>query len=91
MVWEDEGRPVAMAGFSSPVAGMARVGPVYTPVGSRRRGYGSAVTHAASMAARAAGATEVVLFTDLANPTSNAIYQALGYRPVADYATIWFG
>ena len=24
------------------------------------------------------------LFTDLANPTSNSIYQRIGYRPVTD-------
>jgi hypothetical protein len=30
------------------------------------------------------GAAQVVLYTDLSNPTSNAIYQAIGYR--ADHA-----
>jgi len=39
---------------------------------------------AASQAARLAGPREVVLFTDLANPTSNALYQRLGFRPVSD-------
>ena len=90
VVWENEGEIVAMAGFSTPIAGMSRVGPVYTLPRHRRRGYGSAVTHAATVAAREAGAAEVVLFTDLANPTSNGIYQALGYRPVSDYATIFY-
>jgi predicted GNAT family acetyltransferase len=42
------------------------------------------VTFAVSQAALDAGARDVVLFTDLANPTSNALYQRLGYRPVAD-------
>jgi GNAT superfamily N-acetyltransferase len=91
VLWEAGGRPVAMAAFSTPLARMSRVGPVYTPPESRRHGYGSAVTHAATAAARQAGASEVLLFTDLANPTSNSIYQALGYRPVTDYVTIWFG
>jgi RimJ/RimL family protein N-acetyltransferase len=90
ILWESAGQPVALAGFSTPVAGMSRVGPVYTPPGLRRHGYGSAVTHAASAAAKTAGATEVVLFTDLDNATSNAIYQRLGYRPVTDFATVWF-
>jgi GNAT superfamily N-acetyltransferase len=88
--WEAEGRLVALAGVSAPIAGMSRVGPVYTPAEWRRRGYGSAVTHAATRKALDERADEVLLFTDLANPTSNTIYQALGYQPVADYATIQF-
>ena len=42
------------------------------------------VTAAVSQAALGAGVREVVLYTDLANPTSNALYQRLGYRPVED-------
>jgi predicted GNAT family acetyltransferase len=63
---------------------MARVAPVYTPPSLRGRGYAGAVTAAVSQAALDAGATEVVLYTDLANPVSNSVYQRLGYRPVED-------
>ncbi len=84
MLWEDGGVPVAMAGLTREVAGIIRVSDVYTPPGHRRRGYGGAVTTAISRAALDAGAAAVVLFTDLANPTSNALYQRLGYRPVTD-------
>jgi len=80
---------VALAGLTPPAAGVVRVGPVYTPVGSRRLGYGGGVTHAVSRAALDAG-QRVVLFTDLANPTSNALYPRLGYRPVTDRATFVF-
>jgi RimJ/RimL family protein N-acetyltransferase len=89
-VWEDGGRPVSMAGVSRQVAGTARVGPVYTPPELRGRGYGGAVTAAVTRAALDAGATEVVLFTDLANPTSNALYQRLGYQPVEDRVILSF-
>ncbi len=65
-------------------------GPVYTPPGLRRRGYAGALTVAVSRAALDAGADEVVLFTDLANPTSNALYQRLGYRPVEDRIILSF-
>ncbi|MEV8632607.1 GNAT family N-acetyltransferase [Streptosporangium sp. NPDC051023] len=91
VLWEAQGRPVAYAGVSAPIGGMSRVGPVYTPPQARVRGYGTAVTHAATARAQAEGATEVLLFTDLSNPTSNSIYQAIGYRPVTDYASITFG
>jgi predicted GNAT family acetyltransferase len=90
VLWEADGRPVAFAGISSPIGGVSRVGPVYTPPEHRRRGYGAAVSHAVTAKARAEGADEVLLFTDLANLTSNSIYQAIGYRPVADYASITF-
>lgn len=90
IVWEDDDRPVSIAGVSAPIAGMSRIGPVYTPPDLRGRGYGSAVTHAAGRKALDDGATEVLLFTDLDNPTSNSIYQRLGFRPIADYATIHF-
>ena len=43
-----------------------------------------------SRAALAAGATDVVLFTNAADPTSNALYQRIGYRPIADWAVYDF-
>ncbi|MCT9933839.1 GNAT family N-acetyltransferase [Planotetraspora sp. A-T 1434] len=89
--WEDGGRSVSIAGVTAPIAGMSRIGPVFTPPEFRRHGYGTAVTHAASRKAMDEGAAGVLLFTDLGNPTSNSIYQSLGYRPVDDYATIHFG
>jgi predicted GNAT family acetyltransferase len=53
---------------------------VYTPDRWRGNGYGSSVTAAATSAALGAGAENVVLYTDLANPISNSIYQRIGYR-----------
>lgn len=41
-------------------------------------------------AALAAGAAEVLLFADLANPTSNGLYQRIGYRPITDFAVYDF-
>lgn len=89
-LWEDAGRPVSMAGLTRAQAGMVRVQAVYTPRDHRGKGYAGAVTTAVSQAALDAGAAEVVLFTDLANPTSNALYQRLGYTPVDDRTTVEF-
>jgi RimJ/RimL family protein N-acetyltransferase len=86
--WETEtldATPVSMAGSTSMVAGMVRVDPVYTPARLRGRGYAGAVTVEVSRAALAAGATDVVLFASPANPTSNALYQRIGYVPVTDF------
>ncbi|WP_433545245.1 GNAT family N-acetyltransferase [Streptomyces sp. CA-294286] len=88
MLWEHDGAPVSMAGVSRPAEGTVRLAPVYTPPEQRGRGFGAAVTAALSSSARAAGAAEVLLFTDLANPTSNGLYQRLGYRPVTDRVVI---
>lgn len=89
--WEttDDG-PVSMAAVTSMVAGMVRVDPVHTPARLRGRGYAGAVTAEVSRAALAAGATDVVLFADPANPTSNALYQRIGYVPVTDWAVYDF-
>jgi predicted GNAT family acetyltransferase len=89
-LWEVDGSAVSMAAVKRPAAAVVRVGPVYTPPDQRRRGYAGAVTAAVSRAALDAGARHVVLFTDLANPTSNALYQRLGYRPVADRVVLSF-
>lgn len=90
LLWEIDGRPVAYASARRPMGPMSRVGPVYTPPGHRGHGYGSAVTAAASAWAHEAGAREVVLFTDLSNPVSNAIYPRIGYRPVLDALELRF-
>lgn len=90
-LWEDGGVPVSMAGLTRQVAGMVRVDGVYTPPRLRGRGYASAVTAAVSETALAGGAEEVLLYTDLANPVSNSIYQRIGYQPVEDRVELSFG
>ncbi|WP_328748222.1 GNAT family N-acetyltransferase [Streptomyces sp. NBC_00285] len=91
VLWETaDGTPVSMAGLTPLVAGQIRVAPVYTPAPLRGRGYAGAATAEVSRLARERGADEVLLFTDLANPTSNALYQRIGYRPTADFAVYDF-
>jgi predicted GNAT family acetyltransferase len=81
-LWETE-RPVSMAAIARRTPNGAAVGYVYTPDELRGRGYASAVT-AALTEAELAGGHSCFLYTDLANPTSNKIYQAIGYRPICD-------
>jgi RimJ/RimL family protein N-acetyltransferase len=90
LFWEVQGEPVSMAGVSRPIAGVARVGAVYTPSRYRGRGFGTAITVAASRQGFTDGADRCILYADLANPISNRIYQAIGYRPVADTTTYRF-
>jgi hypothetical protein len=81
------GERVHLTGISPPSFGVARVGPVYTPPAERGRGWASNAVAEVSRQIQAEGA-RVCLFTDQANPTSNKIYAALGYQPVADMANL---
>ncbi|HEY3775053.1 MAG TPA: GNAT family N-acetyltransferase [Solirubrobacteraceae bacterium] len=84
-VWEEGGDPVSLIGRTVAVAGVPRIGPVYTPPVLRGRGYASTAVAALSRRLFDRGARRVVLFTDLGNPTSNKIYAEVGYRRLADY------
>ena len=84
LMWTVDAVPVAQAIYTPITAGTARIVGVYTPPERRRNGYAAGLTWAITQQALADGAERVVLHTDLSNPTSNAIYQRLGYRPVHD-------
>jgi predicted GNAT family acetyltransferase len=84
MLWELEGRPVSMAGYAGPTPHGIRIGAVYTPPELRRKGYASACTASLSQQLLDMGYEYCFLFTDLLNPTSNHIYQQIGYDPVCD-------
>jgi RimJ/RimL family protein N-acetyltransferase len=83
VLWEDGG-PVSLAGVHRPVHGIGRVGPVWTPPEHRRHGYAAAVTAAATQRLLEGGAATCILFTDLANATSNGVYARIGYERVGD-------
>jgi predicted GNAT family acetyltransferase len=89
-LWEYDGEPVSLAARTATAVGVSRVAPVYTPAEHRRHGYGAAVTAACTADALARDADQVVLFTDLANPTSNSIYQQIGFAPIGDYSVVRF-
>jgi predicted GNAT family acetyltransferase len=82
-LWED-GEVVSLVGAGGRTPNGIRIGPVYPPPAARRRGYASALVAAVSQAELDAGRRFCFLFTDLANPTSNHIYQAIGYEAVRD-------
>lgn len=88
-LWEDGGS-VALACSGGPTPNGVRIGPVYTPLERRGHGYASAATAALSQLLLARGRRFCFLFTDLANPTSNHIYQAIGYQPVCDVDIYYF-
>lgn len=83
-IWED-GQPVAMAGKARPTTNGIAVNLVYTPPAMRRRGYASSCVAALSQLLLDAGWKFCWLFTDLSNPTSNHIYQQIGYTPDCDF------
>ncbi|MBA2775321.1 MAG: GNAT family N-acetyltransferase [Chloroflexia bacterium] len=84
-IWVDEaGVPVSVARYKAPTFTGIRIGPVYTLPAHRRRGYGGAVTAAATQLLLDQGYAFVCLYTNALNPTSNHIYEAIGYTFIAD-------
>ncbi len=83
-LWED-GRPVSMAVKTRPTRHGIGISSVYTPPGSRRKGYATACVAELSTVLLAAGWEFCALFADLGNGTANRIYQKIGYRPVCTY------
>ena len=88
-IWEDS-EAVAMAVSRGPAAGVCRISGVYTPPRHRRRGRAEACVRELSRRIRDAG-HRAILYTDLANPTSNAIYRRIGYQAVAECLHYRFG
>jgi predicted GNAT family acetyltransferase len=91
VLWEDGGRPVSLAGFGGPTPNGIRIGPVYTPPEHRSRGYASSLVATLSAERLASGRRYCYLYTDLANPVSNRIYERIGYRRTCESAEIDFG
>ena len=88
--WDAGGRTVSMSGYGGPTTTGIRIGPVFTPREHRGHGYATALVAAQSRAMLDRGYRACFLFTDLSNPTSNAIYERIGYRRVADAYEIRF-
>lgn len=89
-LWEIDGEPVSMAGKTRPTAHGCTVGPVYTPPKLRGKGYATALVAHLSQHLLDSGYDFATLFTDLANPTSNSIYQRIGYQPICDFTEFAF-
>lgn len=88
-IWDD-GRPVSMAAWAGRTERGIRINFVYTPPDYRKRGYASACVADLTQRLLDEGQAFCCLYTDLANPTSNRIYQAIGYRPVCDMSDYHF-
>lgn len=90
-LWDREGAPMSMSSHASPTGSGIRISAVYTPPRLRGSGYASALVAAQSEWLLHNGYTFCFLFTDLENPTSNAIYERIGYRQIAEGASYTFG
>lgn len=88
--WEVDGVSVAMARLCRPTVHGISVSAVYTPPQYRRQGYATALVAAVSTEGLHRKKQFCVLFTDRMNPTSNAIYQKVGYKPVCEFRNYSF-
>jgi hypothetical protein len=86
-VWDDEGA-TSMAVVAGRTGRSVRISIVYTPPEHRRRGYASAGVADLTQRLLKEGAAFCSIITDATNPTSNKIYQAIGYQFVCDMAHI---
>jgi predicted GNAT family acetyltransferase len=89
-VWDVDGQPVSMAGSTRPLVKGVTVNMVYTPPALRGKGYASVCVAALSQHLLNEGWAFCTLFTDLDNPTSNSIYQKMGYQPICDFTQYEF-
>jgi predicted GNAT family acetyltransferase len=90
VVWEVDGAVVSMAATTVAQGGVSRVHLVYTPAEYRRRGFASACVATLTARELATPGRTCMLYTDLANPTSNGIYQRVGYRRIGDAVQLGF-
>lgn len=88
-VW-DNNRLVSTAVQCRPTPSGAGITGVYTPPELRRCGYATACVARLSQLILDSGRCHCYLFTDLSNPTSNSIYQKIGYDPVCDFQNYSF-
>ena len=88
-VWHNQ-LPVSMANYTEPTPNGIGINLVYTPPEFRRNGYASACVASLSQYLLNRGHRYCFLYTDLANPTSNRIYQKIGYQPAGDLRNYWF-
>lgn len=91
VLWEVGGKPVSLAGWGGPTPNGIRIGPVYTPPALRGRGYATTLVAEVSQTLLDRGRRFCFLFTDLANPTSNAVYERIGYVRVCESLMVSFG
>ena len=90
-LWTDErGEPTSMAAVTRRSPRGSTIAWVYTPSDHRGKGYATACVAGLTRRELAGGREFCTLYTDLANPTSNAIYARIGYRSVCDWLDATF-
>ena len=90
LLWSVEGEAVSMAAITPTTGGVARLNLVFTPPDQRGRGYGTAVSAGGTRTALERGADACMLYADIANPISNAVYQRIGYREHGESVSLKF-
>lgn len=88
-LWQDN-VPVSMAGCSRRTPNGISINMVFTPPEYRKKGYATSCVASLSQTLLDSGHKYCFLFTDRNNPTSNQIYQDIGYQPVCDVNDYWF-
>lgn len=85
VIWEDKGKVVSLASRARPTINGICINLVYTPKKFRKKGYATALVAHLSQSLLNENWKYITLFTNLSNPTSNSIYQKVGFKPVCDF------
>jgi len=86
----EDGNPVSMAGTPRQTQNSTNIGPVFTPMELRKRGYATSLVAALCQKCLNEGSEMCTLYTDLSNPTSNKIYQNIGFQKVCEFLELSF-
>ena len=89
-ILEHDGVPVSIAATTREMQTVCNIASVYTPPYFRGKGYASSCVAKVSQIILDRGFKRSILTTNLSNPTSNSIYQKIGYRPICDSVMLNF-
>ena len=90
VIWQVNVQSVSLASRARPTINGICINLVYTPMQFRKKGYATALVAHLSQKLLNEGWKFITLFTDLSNPTSNSIYQKVGFRPICDFQEYYF-
>jgi len=82
------GEPLALAGLNAQLPHMVQIGPVWTPMEHRKRGYASMLLSSMLQQAYARQVQTAILFTN--NPVAAKVYITLGFKVVGTFTLCFF-
>ena len=77
------GEPVSLAGCNARLPAMIQIGPVWTPVAYRNKGFARLLVKRILLQEKKFGVKKAILFTN--NPIAVRVYTAVGFKKIGNY------